>query len=75
MPIEPLAVTKGTFLELFTVAHNFPLHGTLSAISRWITALIYKVMAHHVAFDIKQYPWNAISECLSPYLLSFYFSC
>lgn len=64
MPIEPLAVIKATFLKLFSVSHNFPLHGPLSAISGWITALIYEVMAYHVAFDIKQFPWNAISECI-----------
>lgn len=66
MPIEILAVIKVTFLKLFTIVRNFPLHGPLSAVSGWITDLIYEVMAYHVAFDIKQFPWNALSEWISP---------
>lgn len=75
MPIELLAVTTVTFLKLFTIARNFPLHRPLSAVSGWITGLIYEVMAYDVAFDTKQFPWNAVSECPSPYLLSFFFFC
>lgn len=52
----------------------FPLCGSVSAASAWITGLIYEAMADNVAFDIKQSSWNAVSECLSPYLLVFLFS-
>lgn len=52
----------------------FPLSGPVSAISAWITGLIYEAMADNMAFDIKQSPWNAVGECLSLYLLVFLFS-
>lgn len=75
VPMELLAVTRVTFLKLFTVTQNFPLHGPLSAIPGWITGLIYEAMVYNMAFDIKQFPLNSVSECLSAYLLSFFFSC
>ena len=51
----------------------FPLWGPVAAVSACITGLIYRAMADNVAFDIKQSPWNAVSEYLSPYLLVFLF--